>query len=160
MKEGEIRVLLVGESTRSFQHLAQRLERRHCRCRTATSYNEAKQMIGEEVPDIVLSTVPPHQVGISALAGMLTGTEASFFHAHPVEDSCWWLPALRRGEPCFGTPALRPGQFTSVLDRLVEEIRAERPVERPAAALLVPPRADRPARGRKPALVAQHKMAG
>jgi hypothetical protein len=160
MKEGEIRVLLVGESTRSFLHLAKRLERQNCRCRTATSYNEAKQMIGEEAPDIVLSAVPPHQVGISALAGMLAGTQASFFHAHPVENSCWWLPALRRGEPCFGAPALRPAEFTSVLDRLVDEIRTERPAERPAAALLVSPQADRPVRGRKPVLVAQHKMAG
>lgn len=160
MKNGDIRVLLLGESTNNFHHLQKSLERRRCLCRRVQSYEEAYRALAEETPDIVLSAIPPQPGAISSLAERLTGSKASFYYAYPVENGCWWMPALHRGERCFGAPAMRPSKFAGVIDQVVEEIRANRESERkpaPALARLVPVRRGRP---REAALLAFTKAAG
>ena len=162
MKNGDIRVLLLGESPSSFHLLQKSLERRHCRCLRAQSYDEAHQLLDEETPDIVLSAIPPQPGAISSLTDRLSGGKASFYYAYPVENGCWWMPALHRGERCFGAPAMRPAKFAGLIDQVVEDIRAERERERkiaPAAAVarVVPVR---PAHPRKPAMLAFTKAAG
>lgn len=162
MKNGEIRVLLLGENASNFHHLQKSLERRHCRCRRVQSYEEAYRALEEETPDIVLSAIPPRPGAISSMTERLAGTEASFYYAYPVENGCWWMPALHRGEQCFGAPAMRPAKFTGVIDQVVEEIRADRRVERKPAPVAVPSRAVpvRRARPREAALLAFTKAAG
>ena len=53
------------------------------------------------------------------LAAALLGSKTSIYYAFPVENGCWWLPALRRGEDCHGSAAFRrkefPGELESVL---------------------------------------------
>lgn len=157
MKNGDIRVLLVGETTNSFRRLKKSLGRRHCRYQTATSYEEAHRLIGEEMPDFVLSALRPRPGAISSLTERLSGSPASFYYAYPVEDGCWWLPALERGERCLGAPALRSTEFTRVFDSVLGEIRAEREAEQKLTAP-----ASRPARRakvRKPVQFAYEKAA-
>lgn len=133
MKKGDhdpdLTVLLIGESPRSFTHISNRLEKGGCRCRFAQNYEEARQTLLNGSFDIVLSVVPPRDNAIASLTEILAGTGASFFYALPVEESCWWLPALRQGERCVGAPALRPNEFASVLDEVVTGIRTARPIE-------------------------------
>ena len=161
MRNGEICVLLLGESPKSSHLLQKSLERRHCRCLAAQSYDEAHRLLREETPEIILSTIPPQPGAISSLTEQLEGTKASFYYAYPVENGCWWMPALHRGERCFGAPAMRPAKFAGLLDQVVEEIRADRERERkiaPAALARVVP--VRPAQPRKPAVLAFTKAAG
>jgi hypothetical protein len=120
----EFGVLLIGESARSFTHIIQRLEHHGCRCRFVDSYEQARELILSEPFDLVLSVIPPRQNAISSLSEMLLGTRASIYYAQLVEDGCWWLPALRQGERCFGAPALRPSEFASLLDHEIERIHA------------------------------------
>lgn len=122
----DLTVLLIGESPRSFTHISNRLEKSGCLCRFAQTYEEAREALLQGNFDIVLSVVHPHDNAIGSLADILAGTGASFFYALPVEESCWWLPALRHGERCVGAPALRPNEFASVLDEAVAEILAAR----------------------------------
>jgi hypothetical protein len=122
----EIDVLLIGESARSFSHIVERLEKSGCRCRFVNSYEEARRLLLAEACELVLSVIPPRENAISSLAGLLVGRRASVYYAQPVEDGCWWLPALRFGERCFGAPALRPSEFAIVLGQMVEEIRTGR----------------------------------
>lgn len=162
MKNGDIRVLLLGESPTSFHLLQRSLERRHCRCLRAQSYEEAHNLLEEETPDIVLSAIPPQPGAISSLTERLTGGRASFYYAYPVENGCWWMPALHRGERCLGAPAMRPSKFAGLIDQVVEEIRADRERERKlapavAAVRVVPVRRVQP---HKPALLAFTKAAG
>lgn len=63
------------------------------------------------------STVSPEQR--RQLVAELTGSEASIFYTFPVENGCWWLPALRRGENCLGTPAFRRNEFPFELERIL-----------------------------------------
>lgn len=148
MSDAGLRVLLIGESDRSFSHITRRLERHGCRCLFANSYEQAREILAQESISLVLSVIPPRENAMSLLTDMLLGTEASIYYAQPVEDSCWWLPALRQGERCFGTPALRPSEFATVLDREMERIpggaEAEiepKPVVAPVISMLKPPAA-------------------
>lgn len=132
-------VLLIGESDRSFSHIIRRLEKHGCRCCFAGSYEQARELLARETFSLVLSVIPPRQNAISLLTDMLLGTEASIYYAQPVEDSCWWLPKLRQGVRCFGTPALRPSEFAAVLEWEVERIQTGAEAEpKPAVAPVIP----------------------
>ena len=47
------------------------------------------------------------------------------FYFYPVERGCWWLPALRRGQMCFGSAAYRGKDFVILLDETIKEIQRE-----------------------------------
>jgi len=53
----------------------------------------------------------------------LVGSRATVFYVFPVEDSCWWLPALQHGVDCFGAPALRPKEFSAQLKQILGQGR-------------------------------------
>jgi hypothetical protein len=135
----EFGVLLIGESARSFTHIIRRLEQHGCRCRFVDSYEQARETILNEPFDLVLSVIPPRENAISSLTEILVGTRASIYYAQLVEDGCWWLPALRQGERCFGAPALRPSEFSALLDHEVERIHAGAEAEsKPPVAPVIP----------------------
>ena len=116
------RVLLIGESPRSSSYLARRLEGRGCELAFAVSHEEACSLFGVRGFDLVLS--PLRLPGGSAffLVGILEGCPTTLFFFEPVENGCWWLPALRNGSNCFGSSALLPSEFVAVLDEVIEEI--------------------------------------
>jgi hypothetical protein len=57
------------------------------------------------------------------LISLLEGSDVTLFYFQLVEDGCWWLPALRSGQTCFGSYALRPSEFVLSLNEIMEEIR-------------------------------------
>jgi hypothetical protein len=63
------------------------------------------------------STVSPEQRKQMAIE--LAGSDVSIFYTFPVENGCWWLPALRRGENCHGAPAFRRNEFPAELERIL-----------------------------------------
>jgi hypothetical protein len=64
------------------------------------------------------STVPAEQR--RQLASELLGSNVSIFYTFPVENGCWWLPTLRRGKDCHGTPAFRRNEFPFELERILQ----------------------------------------
>lgn len=119
-----VSVLVVGESSEGSSFLLQRLEKRGCECHVATSSAEAVRFFAGHGFDLVLCT--DWMQGINTLIATLVGSPSSLFCCHPVEDSCWWLPAVRHGEKCLGAPALRPSEFAYALDGIVEEIKSRK----------------------------------
>jgi hypothetical protein len=67
------------------------------------------------------------------MMAMLEGSSVNMFHMLPVEESCWWLPVLRYGENCLGTPAFRPREFTYVLAEIVKSINTDAASSGPSA---------------------------
>jgi hypothetical protein len=65
------------------------------------------------------STVPAEQR--RQLAAELVGSEASIYYTFPVENGCWWLPAMRRGRHCLGAPAFRRNEFPLELERALRD---------------------------------------
>jgi hypothetical protein len=64
------------------------------------------------------STVSPEQR--RQLASELLGSNVSIFYTFPVENGCWWLPTLRHGEDCHGTPAFCRNEFPFELERILQ----------------------------------------
>jgi hypothetical protein len=65
------------------------------------------------------STVPAEQR--RQLASDLLGSGVSIFYTFPVENGCWWLPTLRHGQDCHGTPAFRRNEFPYELERILRD---------------------------------------
>jgi CheY-like chemotaxis protein len=132
------RVLLIGETINDSSYLAKRLEERGCHCSFAKSCQESASLLRQADFDLVLSSARLRDCGGAVLIDQLKGSGATLFYYYAVEQGCWWLPALRRGRECFGSPALRPTEFVTVLDELIRELRSEEPVSGKGLPLPVP----------------------
>ena len=131
-------VLLIGESPQGSWYLAKRLQGRGCECEFAVSYQEACSALMARGFDLVLSPMRLRDGSLFPLIGLLDGSGITLFYSHPVEDGCWWLPALRHGHNCFGSSALRPREFVATLDEAIEEICFRAPVERKSRRSVAP----------------------
>jgi hypothetical protein len=118
----KVGVLLVGNSPHLFSFIQPSLEKLGCQCYFAESYQEIGDLLNHTKLDIVLS-LSSHQ-SLFELIILLAGLRVSMFHMHPVEEGCWWLPVIRNGEKCLGTPAFRPSEFGCVLVEIVKGIIA------------------------------------
>jgi hypothetical protein len=122
MSQEAVRVLLLGRCARGSSHLLWHLGRRGCHCWFAASAVEAVALFHQYKFHVILSTSPMHQA--TQMMSLLGGSNCSVFYAYPVEQGCWWLPLMNRGQKCFGAPALRSSEFADVLDQALERIRA------------------------------------
>jgi hypothetical protein len=119
-----VKVLLAGDSPQVFSLARRRLERKGCQCHFARSQRELEQLLNRTDFDIVLTMHRIEGRGAGSLGALLLGSRTTLFYALPVEVGCWWVPVLRIGAECVGVSALRPSEFSDVLDELVEEISA------------------------------------
>jgi PleD family two-component response regulator len=117
----ELRALLIGENSQGSSHLVKLLEEHGCKCRFVTSYHEAFSQLGVEDFGLVLSPMSLRDGNVFPLANLLEGSNTTLFYFQAVEESCWWLPALRSGQKCFGSSALRPSEFIASLPQILEE---------------------------------------
>jgi hypothetical protein len=120
-----VRVLVVSETSREFLACRKFFQQYDCQCDLAKSYQEVMQLLDLEQFDIVLSTERIPGGSIPGLVALFSGSSASAFYSLRVEEGHWWLPVLRFGKACFGTPALRGKEFVHVLDRLVKDIKTD-----------------------------------
>lgn len=92
-------------------------------CEFASSSQEALSLVRIYHFHLVLSPIRLRDSSLFFLMDVLDGPEVTLFYFQAVEKGCWWLPAIRCGRPCLGSPALRPGEFTAVLDAVIDEVR-------------------------------------
>ena len=118
-------VLLVGQNWHSARALSERLYRWGFRCYLASDMRAAMDLLSARPVDLVLSnTHLPDGTGFGLLEA-LAGLPVTVFLCLPVEDSCFWLPAIDGGKDCLGLPALRPAEFASALEEMVRRLAAE-----------------------------------
>jgi hypothetical protein len=111
-------VLLVGPDFKVGQSLPERLRQWGFRCHFVDTARMASQLLSSQQIDVVLATTRlPDGSGFGLVAG-LSGLAVTAFLCLPVEDSCFWLPAIDRGRICLGSPALRPREFGRALREL------------------------------------------
>jgi hypothetical protein len=122
--KGKVRVLVVGESYPEFLACRQFFTKYDCQCHFAKSHQEVRELLHLWQFDIVLSAQRIPDGSIRGLVALLSGSRASVFYSLRVEEGHWWMPVLRLGKECFGTPAFRAGEFVSVLDRIVKRVEA------------------------------------
>ncbi len=124
-------VLLVGQSFHSAQALTGRLHQWGLRCHLAGDLQSAFDLLASQPVDLVLSnTHLPDGTGFELLMA-LAGLPVTAFLCLPVENSCFWLPAIDAGKECLGLPALRPSEFASTLEKMTRSLAAAPPVNYP-----------------------------
>jgi len=117
-------VLLVGQSFHSAQALTDRLHRWGFRCHFAGDMRAASHLLSAHPVDLVLSNTHLSDGTGFGLLAALTGLPVTAFPCLPVENSCFWLPAIDGGKECLGLPALRPSEFASVLEEMARFLAA------------------------------------
>jgi hypothetical protein len=118
------KVLLIGEASRGYSPLSNRLKRHGCDCCIAISIPEVCLLLDKHSFGLVLGPIKLNGDSLYPLVRRLDGSETTLFYSQAVEDGCWWVPALRWGKNCFGLPALRPSEFVYMLDETIQEIRS------------------------------------
>jgi CheY-like chemotaxis protein len=117
-------VLLVGQNWHSAQALSERLHRWGFRCHLASNMRAASDLLSSHPVDLVLSNTHLSDGTGFGLLAALAGLPVTVFLCLPVEDSCFWLPAIDGGKDCLGLPALRPSEFASALEEMAQSLAA------------------------------------
>ena len=112
-----VRVLLVGGSNIGFSPLSGRLEKSGYQCQFVTSCLDGARLVARSSFDLVLCS--GRMKGFQLLLSAARRSSASLFRYVLVEDGCWWVPTVLRGEPCLGAPAFRDAEFANALDTMV-----------------------------------------
>jgi hypothetical protein len=123
MGDEKLKALLIGDRSWGASHLVKHLQQRGFRCEYATSYEKVRSLLRARHYDLVLSPMRLRDDSLFPLIEWLDGSDVTLFYCCPVESGAWWLPALRRGEGCFGSSALRSSEFVSALDEVLAHLR-------------------------------------
>jgi hypothetical protein len=118
------KILLIAGSPMGVSFLAARLERRACEIQIVSSRQEAFSIVSNQRFDLVLSEFRLWDGSTYPLAASLIGSSTTLVYSYPVEAGCCWLPAVRNGESCWGSLAMRPSEFIDFLDDILREIRS------------------------------------
>jgi hypothetical protein len=112
-------VLLVGRNGSWGSLVLKSLQKFGCELSFQAPQNVTPLFVSESRYDVILldSTVPPEQR--RQLAAALAGSGTSIYYTFPVENGCWWLPALQHGQDCHGEPAFRRNEFPGELERVL-----------------------------------------
>jgi hypothetical protein len=115
-------VLLVGRNGSWGSVVLKSLEKSCCELSFEVPQNVTARFARKSAYDVILldSTVPPEQR--KELVAGLAGSQTSIYYTFPVENGCWWLPALRRGQDCLGEPAFRRNEFPLELERILGDL--------------------------------------
>ncbi len=119
-----VRVLVVGERLQELFGSQQLFVRNDCQCRFAKNHQEVAELPDLRKFDIVLSSARIPGESVRGLIALLSGSRACAFCSLRVEASYWWLPVLRFGRDCLGTPAFRLGDFAHVFDQLLKDLNS------------------------------------
>jgi hypothetical protein len=114
-------VLLVGRSGSWATLALKALEKFGSELSIAVPKTVTAEYVRLGAYDLVLldSTVPSEQR--RRLVSELAGFDVSIFYSLPVENGCWWLPALSHGSNCHGAPAFRRSEFPRELERILQD---------------------------------------
>jgi len=131
------RVLLIAASPMGVSFLVTRLKKWACEIYFASSCKEAKAFVSNQQFDLVLSEFRLRDGSSDSLASLLVGSHTTLVYSYPVETGCWWLPALRNRESCWGSRAMQPSEFMDFLDNTLKEMRSREPEgqDEPSASL-------------------------
>jgi hypothetical protein len=119
-----VQVLLVGGANIGFWPLSAHLEQSGYRCECVSNCLDAARLVARRSFELVLCSV--RMKAFELLLTAVRHSSASLFRYVLVEDGCWWVPSVLRGEPCSSTFAFRETQFANALDTMVREVRAHR----------------------------------
>ncbi|MFZ0737169.1 MAG: hypothetical protein WBL70_19540 [Candidatus Acidiferrales bacterium] len=118
------KILLIAASPMGVSFLAARLKKWACEIHFASSRKEANAFVSTQQFDLVLSESWLWQGSSYPLTALLIGSNTTLVYSYSVENGCWWLPAVKNGQSCWGSLAMQPSEFIGFLDDVITEIRS------------------------------------
>ena len=134
MDSREARALLVGRRLSADYRLLERLRKSGWTCVAAEAAQPARELAGANRFDLILSETHLPDGNFQDLMNLLVDSESSLYTCLPVQDDCWWVPVIRRGQFCLGTPALRSREFCDELTQILMRAVPRMPVHRTPAS--------------------------
>jgi len=116
------KILLIAASPMGVTFLVTRLKKWECEIHFASSCKEANTFVSSQRFDLVLSEFRLSDGSSYPLADLLVGSNTTLVYSYPVETGCYWLPAVRNGQSCWGSLAMLPSEFVGYLDDILKEI--------------------------------------
>jgi hypothetical protein len=87
----------------------------------AAGKKEAIELLEHRRFDVVLSAFRLPDGTASELKAPFRGTDTTMFFSYAVEASCWWITAMYRGQDRSEEAAMRPKEFTVLLDEILSK---------------------------------------
>jgi CheY-like chemotaxis protein len=125
-------VLFVGEYPAVSASLTRVLNSLGCECRYAETCEEALAAMEKRKFRVVLSKSKLSDGNARKLIPTIEAASGWLFLSFPVEDGCWWIPAMENGQLCVEAVALHSREFSKSLVNILKTILA--PVEAQPAA--------------------------
>ena len=116
MRSNKMEVLLVGTSQWSHR-LAEFLEKRGYECIAVESAEEVRALFARRAISLVLGQLMPRDGWVSLLIDGVAGFPVNMYLCMKLEDKTLWLPAVKDGCSCWGSPALSPAELTQLLQQ-------------------------------------------
>jgi len=120
-----VRVLLIGAGSVGCWPFSEHLEESGYHCEYVPTCLEAARLIAQGSFDLTLCSV--RVKGFELLLGAVRHSLSSLFRYVLVEDGCWWVPTVLRGESCPSVPAFRGTEFAGALDTMIREVQSGLP---------------------------------
>jgi DNA-binding NtrC family response regulator len=121
MDDSGVSVLLVGSCARKSSSLGRQLLKRGCNLSFATCKKEAIELLQHRPFDLVLSEfMLPDGTAYELMAPCL-GTDTTMFFYYAVENSCWWINAMLRGQDRSEEAGMRPKEFVVLLNEILSK---------------------------------------
>lgn len=114
-----VTVLLVGKGARNAPVLEDHLRKRGCEVCFAISGKQAVEILQRRRFDLVLSEFMLPDGRAYQLMAPLHDTETSMFFSNSVEEGCWWMTALFKGQDRSEEAGMRPAEFRTRLDEIL-----------------------------------------
>jgi hypothetical protein len=116
------KILVIAGNPKGISFLVARLKKRACDIHIASSCKEANTLVSSQQFDLVLSEFKLRDGSSYPLAASLVGSGSTLIYSYPLESGCCWLPAIRNGQSCWGSMAMRPSEFIGFLDEIFKDI--------------------------------------
>ncbi len=114
-----VTVLLVGDGARNAPVLEDHLRKRGCSICFASSKNEAMELLQDRQFDLILSEFMLSDGTALQFMSPLLGTKTTMFVSNAVENGCWWMTAVFKGQDRTQEPGMRPREFRIRLDEVL-----------------------------------------
>jgi hypothetical protein len=124
MASNSPRVLLIADNPIGISFWEARFNKWACEVQFALSCKAAAAFVSHERFDLVLSQFRLRDGSSYPLAALLIGSNTTLVYSYPVETGCWWIPAVKNGQSCWGSLAMRPNDFIVFLDDILKEIKS------------------------------------
>lgn len=116
--DGQITVLLAGDTATQSTVLEEWLQRHHCRYRSADTFEKTCRLLSETEFDVVLCQYDLPDRTAFPLLDWLEGTHCTLMLSSPAVKGNRWLPVVEHGTRCMDRPLLQTLDLLSALGKM------------------------------------------